>query len=255
MLAGRGGSYRKALWHERDVVVHLFTVKDAMSGVILPVTRRWDVPLGVVRGYGCVSFIYSVAQGVKNSSKRTVYVYQLGDHDLSGVDAWRAFREGIAGFLGERVTVEMTRAAARHGLRLEPGRALGVSETVPDEDFVGDYVVQVTYGFLGGHNFHRVASRKVMFARLAVTDTQIEAWGLRTRRSNKWDLRAKHFAGASVEVDAIRVPQLRALLVDAITSDIGLGRFERYQLVAELERASLLQFLGSWGVVATASRS
>ena len=100
MLEDAATSYRKALWHEQDVDVQIFTEKDAISGVILPVTEKWDVPLGVLRGYASESFSYSVAAALKNSSKRKVYLYQLGDHDPSGVDAWRSFRERVAGFLG-----------------------------------------------------------------------------------------------------------------------------------------------------------
>jgi hypothetical protein len=31
-----------------------------------------------------------------------VFLYQLGDHDPSGVDAWRAFTEEVTGFVAER---------------------------------------------------------------------------------------------------------------------------------------------------------
>ena len=44
-------SYRRALWRSSPYSLQLFTEKDAISGVIVPVTERWDVPLGVLRGY------------------------------------------------------------------------------------------------------------------------------------------------------------------------------------------------------------
>ena len=68
---------------------------------MLPVTERWDVPLGVARGYASESFAWSCAQSVC-ATRGEVYVYQLGDHDPSGVDAWRDFTEKVRRFAAER---------------------------------------------------------------------------------------------------------------------------------------------------------
>jgi hypothetical protein len=101
MLDDASASYRRALWHQQDAEVHFFTEKDAISGVVLPVTSRWDVPLGVLRGYASESFAYSVADSIL-AVRKPVYVYQLGDHDPSGIDAWRDFQAKVRGFLAER---------------------------------------------------------------------------------------------------------------------------------------------------------
>jgi hypothetical protein len=65
--------------------------------VILPVTDRWDVPLGVLRGYASESFAHSVAEDLRRTSWPT-FVYQLGDHDPSGLDAWRDFQAKVRRF-------------------------------------------------------------------------------------------------------------------------------------------------------------
>lgn len=101
MLNDAAASYRRALWRDQDVEVHVFTEKDAISGVIGPVTDKWDVPLGVLRGYASESFCYSMAQAVMAAGK-PVHVYQLGDHDPSGLDAWRDFQTKVTGFVGSR---------------------------------------------------------------------------------------------------------------------------------------------------------
>ena len=101
MLEDAAVSYRRALWHDQDVDVQIFTEKDAISGVILPVTERYDVPLGVARGYASESFAWSCAQSVC-ATRGQVYVYQLGDHDPSGVDAWRDFTSKVTRFALER---------------------------------------------------------------------------------------------------------------------------------------------------------
>ncbi len=48
MLEDAAASYRRALWRDQPVEVQVYTEKDAISGVILPVTRKWDVPLVVL---------------------------------------------------------------------------------------------------------------------------------------------------------------------------------------------------------------
>lgn len=49
MPADAAASYRRALWHDQDTEPVVFTEKDAISGVLYPVTSDWDVPLGVLR--------------------------------------------------------------------------------------------------------------------------------------------------------------------------------------------------------------
>jgi hypothetical protein len=97
MLAAAASSYRRMLWRSQPVDVHFFTEKDAIVGVINQVTGGWDVPLGVLRGYASESFCWTVAESIKHSGKPAVF-YQLGDHDPSGVDAWRDFADKIQRF-------------------------------------------------------------------------------------------------------------------------------------------------------------
>jgi hypothetical protein len=54
--------YRKSLWNDADSYVEVWLEKDALSGVIYPVTSMYDVPLMVARGYASLSFLYSAAE-------------------------------------------------------------------------------------------------------------------------------------------------------------------------------------------------
>lgn len=126
MLADAAASYRRALWHGQDVEVHVFTEKDAISGVIYPATAAWDVPLGVLRGYASESFAFGMSQAILAAGK-PVYVYQLGDHDPSGVDAWRDLQDKVRNFLGE---------ATPNGI----GRSFAIFERLAvTEDQIGEY--------------------------------------------------------------------------------------------------------------------
>ncbi|HZM77579.1 MAG TPA: hypothetical protein VFC19_17820 [Candidatus Limnocylindrales bacterium] len=101
MLADAAVSYRRALWHDSSVNVLVYTEKDAITGVLRPITDAWDVPLGVMRGYCSESFAWSVARGIADSGKEMTYVYQFGDHDPSGVGAWEDLQHKVNAFLDE----------------------------------------------------------------------------------------------------------------------------------------------------------
>lgn len=98
-LQNTARTYRRALWTRSPWRIHVFTEKDAISGVILPVTRRWDLPLGVLRGYVSETFAWNVAQSLDPT--RTNWLVQFGDHDPSGVGAWEDFVAKVSGFAGD----------------------------------------------------------------------------------------------------------------------------------------------------------
>lgn len=85
------------------------------------------------------------------------------------------------------------------------------------------------------------------FEVLAVQPWQIEAWRLPTRPTKKTDTRAAGFEGGSVELDAVPVGTLRALVQGAIERHIDPAALEATRRTEELERQSferVLRFLG-----------
>lgn len=103
-------SYRRELWRNQGVAVFVFAEKDAISGVLGPITRRWDVSLGVLRGFASETFLHEMAADI-HSEDRPSYVYQLGDHDPSGVAAWEHFQDKVSGFLPAGFPVTFERLA------------------------------------------------------------------------------------------------------------------------------------------------
>ncbi|WGY04320.1 hypothetical protein QI633_11240 [Nocardioides sp. QY071] len=81
-------SYRRALWANQDTYVEVWSEKEAISSIVSPVTDSYDVPLMIARGFASETFLYSTASTIRAVGKPTV-VYQLGDHDPSGVAAWK----------------------------------------------------------------------------------------------------------------------------------------------------------------------
>jgi hypothetical protein len=78
--------YRKSLWADADAYVEVWIEKDALSGVVYPVTAAYDVPLMSARGYASLSFLYGAADYI-NDVEVPTYIYHFGDFDPSGVNA------------------------------------------------------------------------------------------------------------------------------------------------------------------------
>jgi hypothetical protein len=84
-LALTAETYRRSLWAELDVYVEIWLEKDALAGVLYEVTREWDVPLMVTRGYPSLTYLHDAAE-VMASVGKPAYLYYFGDHDPSGAD-------------------------------------------------------------------------------------------------------------------------------------------------------------------------
>ena len=94
MLESSIDLYRRDLWQHQDAYVEVWLEKDALSGVLYPVTSRWDVPLMVTRGYPSLSFLHTAAEAIQEQDK-PCYLYYLGDHDPSGVDIPNKVIDGL----------------------------------------------------------------------------------------------------------------------------------------------------------------
>jgi len=86
--------YRKALWNDIDAYVEIWLEKDALAGVILPITAQYDVPLMVARGYASLSFLHDAATYISELDV-PAYIYHFGDFDPSGVNAGEKIEETL----------------------------------------------------------------------------------------------------------------------------------------------------------------
>jgi hypothetical protein len=92
--------YRKSLWADADAYVEIWLEKDALAGIVYPVTQEYDVPLMVARGYASLSFLHGAADYIGDLDVPT-YVYHLGDFDPSGVNAGEKIEETLRDMASE----------------------------------------------------------------------------------------------------------------------------------------------------------
>jgi hypothetical protein len=101
--------YRRAVWSGVDDHVEVWLEKDALAGVLMPVTSRYDVPLMVSRGYASLSYLHEAAAYMRALGKRVVILH-FGDHDPSGRDAADKIEGTLREFAPE-VEIEFVRVA------------------------------------------------------------------------------------------------------------------------------------------------
>lgn len=89
--------YRKALWTDANAYVEIWLEKDALAGVIYPITSLYDVSLMVTRGYASLSFLHSAAEYIKDLEV-PAYIYHLGDFDPSGGTPARRLKKRFGGW-------------------------------------------------------------------------------------------------------------------------------------------------------------
>ena len=103
--------YRKNLWASADCYVEVWLEKDALAGVVFPVTAAYDVRLMVARGYASLSFLHTAAEYIRSLDVPT-YLYHLGDFDPSGVNASEKIEETLRE-LAPDADIEFERIAVR----------------------------------------------------------------------------------------------------------------------------------------------
>lgn len=99
-------SYRRDRWVDQEYYIEVWVEKDALSGVLLPITQKYHVTLMVNRGYSSASAMHDSALRFirKENDGKETYILYLGDHDPSGIDMVRDIETRMSIF-GSEVSV------------------------------------------------------------------------------------------------------------------------------------------------------
>jgi hypothetical protein len=103
LVASACASYRLPRWQDQEYYVELWTEKDAIAGILKPITERYHITLVVNRGYSSATAMYDASKRFTEADphggegKCCVLLY-LGDHDPSGLDMDRDIQERLCEF-------------------------------------------------------------------------------------------------------------------------------------------------------------
>lgn len=230
-------AYRRNLWTDSDAV-EVWIEKEALAGVLVEVTERWDVPLMVTRGYPSMSFLHSAAVQMTErwlAGGRT-FIYYLGDLDPSGRDIDRAVVDGVGQAMRSVMADHLDEIADRLTADLGEDEAaawywppmLGKLAASTDDKERERRANRWAFENLGG-----------TFERLGVLPGQVSEWSLPSRPTKRSDTRSKNFTGESVELDAIPADTLRNLAETAIKRHTDQEKLAVLEVVEEEERRGL----------------
>lgn len=92
--------YRLNRQEGQETYIELWVEKDALSGVLKRITKKYHIQLMVNRGYSSCSAMHDAFERLEiqeDEGKKTVILY-LGDHDPSGLDMIRDIKERLTEF-------------------------------------------------------------------------------------------------------------------------------------------------------------
>lgn len=93
-------SYRCFRWDDRDHYLEVMVEKEALAGILQPVTDRYHVLLLANKGYSSASTMHDVAERMDGHEQlgRQCRILYMGDHDPSGMDMVRDIRTRLEEF-------------------------------------------------------------------------------------------------------------------------------------------------------------
>lgn len=125
--------YRKSALKDAPAYIEIWVEKDALSGIMWPVTSEYDVPLLSSKGMPSLTFLHSTAEQMRHEWRyraRPTFLYQFGDYDPTGVLIPRTIEARLREFCpGVEFTMErfaLTREQiAEHRLPTRPTKREG----------------------------------------------------------------------------------------------------------------------------------
>jgi hypothetical protein len=86
--------YRRDYWRNLSIRCEIWIEKDALSGVVRPITDEYGLDLYVSRGFASVSYLKQAAD-TATLYKKPTYVYIMSDFDPSGLALVNAIRREL----------------------------------------------------------------------------------------------------------------------------------------------------------------
>lgn len=95
-------AYRRDIWQNQPRRFEVWLEKNALFGVINPITQYYGITLQTITGYSSISAIHDGANRLKDGDT----ILYLGDHDATGIDIDRSLRDGFLEDHGKKINIE-----------------------------------------------------------------------------------------------------------------------------------------------------
>ena len=92
--------YRKDRHYSQENYVEVWVEKDALSGILEPITKKYHLNLMVNRGYSSITAMFNASQRFQEQldNDKSCHIIYLGDHDPSGLDMIRDIKDRMSTF-------------------------------------------------------------------------------------------------------------------------------------------------------------
>lgn len=233
--------YRLDRMKDQDVAIEMWTEKDALSGILKRVTRKYHVRLVVNKGYTSSSAIYGAYKRVIGHmmAGRKVRILYFGDHDPSGLDMVRDIRERLLTMIsnGDHQSDLWDQSAiwstTKEGKKELKNPIYSDLEDDLSED-AKSWIVFVNTYFRIDH--------------IGLTKEQIDEYDLPPNPTKLTDSRSdgyirKH-GKTCWEVDALEPQVLTQLVEDSITSYIDVNKWASIVQQEQVDIKTLESFIG-----------
>lgn len=179
--------YRRKRWSDQENYVEVWVEKDALSGVLEPITRNYHVHLLVNRGYSSISAMHDSAIRYRLAERdgKNCYLLYFGDHDPSGEDMVRDIKNRLQEFRAVVQTdkIALTREQVdEHQLPPNPAkttdpRTRGYIEEHGDQSWELDALPPATLNALLTNALEELLDRERYEAQIALEDKDKEHMG------------------------------------------------------------------------------
>lgn len=192
--------YRRERWCDQENYVEVWVEKDALSGVLLPITNDYHVHLLVNRGYSSISAMHDSALRFRYAERdgKTCSLIYIGDLDPSGEDMVRDIDARLNEF---GATVEVTKIALTkeqvdeynlppNPAKLSDPRARGFIEANGDESWEADALPPAIMDQLLRNTLEELLDREAYDKQIELEDTdkeEMETFGKTHAQSNSKD--------------------------------------------------------------------
>ncbi|KKN88659.1 hypothetical protein LCGC14_0245500 [marine sediment metagenome] len=236
--------YRLDRMEGQSEYIEVWTEKDALSGILYPVTSKYHINLMVNRGYTSITAIYEGFERMYYYLRIgiPVRIIYMGDHDPSGIDMIRDIEDRLLTMMsGARVMRDFERVLNKY---------ITTEEYEEDMELLLEdkrFLIRIGRN-QGNYDATKAYMRRYLTVEsIALTLGQIEQYDLPPDPAKIKDPRAKgymnKYGGVSWELDALPPDILTAILDEAITDVVDLDLIEEIKKQEKMDKVVLTKII------------